>query len=160
VARISATIEGVDELRRTLQRLEDKTQKQVLRQSTAKGAQVVAKSAKQNARAISANVASAVGVRKLKPRNRFESAHSVNILSSRARPVTRTFDAGTEWGKRLARAGYALIATFFEFGTSKMPRRPLLGDAYERTKNEAQAAIEKGLLEGIDKAAKEEGVRR
>ena len=160
MARVGASVEGLDELRRTLKRLEDKTQKRVIRAATAKGAQVIAQTAKQNAMAISANVASAVGVRKLKPLHRFESAHSVNLLSKKAKPVTREFDASTEWGKRLARAGYALVAAFFEFGTSKMERRPLLGDAYETMKNQAREAINKSLLEGIDKAAREEGVRR
>ena len=152
-------IDGLPELKRNLQRLTDKMQKKVLADATKAAATVVHRAAKANGNAISSNIGKVVNRKKLRSRHKYEAAYSVNLLPKRPPLVEREINTDTEWGKALARGGYALIAAFFEYGTSKMSSRPLLGAAFESNKAVADAILRQKIVEGMEKAANKEGVR-
>lgn len=152
-------IEGEREMERAFYGLLDTTQRKVLDKAVKAGADIVLADAKAGAARISPHIAKVVNRKKLRRLHRYESGYSVNITPKNPPLVDRAINKATEWGNALARGGYALLALFFEYGTSKLSARPFLSTAYESQKQAAEKAITRTLNEGIQKAAREEGVR-
>ena len=136
-------IEGLRELNATLKKLEDRTQKRILNRAVNAGAVVIRNEARQNAPQDTGKLKRNI----ITAKRRAQKGQAVYAVSVRRK--------GKAEDSRNAFYGY-----FVEFGTSKMTARPFLTPAFEGKREEAMRQIAKTLGEGIDKAAKEEGVRR
>jgi len=150
---VTMKVDGLKEVQRRLKALGPAVERRVLARSVNAGARVIRAEARTNVAEISAELAKAV-ISKKRRGPRETATYDVRLAT---RPVNRTINASTQWGADLARAGWALIGNFFEYGTSKMPSpkgKAFMGRAYESKKEGAVKEIRTALLKGVDEEAK------
>ena len=143
-------IEGLPELDRRLKTLPRKVAQKHLTNSVRKGALPVRADAKRRVRVVTGKLKANIFYFSIRTRNRtYAAEYGVSVRSD-----------GVFYGKAGWRSGgprddprNAYYWTFVEFGTKNRPARPFLRPAFESQKREADRAIRKNLLIGVETEA-------
>lgn len=163
--KTSMRIEGLDELRRAMQNLPERMQKNVLSKAVNAGALIIRDDARVRvpilkipdprriAGLLRRMVRSTRGVRRGTEASAFVSVRRLT------KGAIRKFKRLT--GKSGAQnPNDAWYWRFVEFGTSKAPAQPFLRPAFDHQKERAAMAIKDELLAGIEREASQSGGKR
>jgi HK97 gp10 family phage protein len=134
---IKGKLEGIEDFKKLLEKLDRKTQKKVIRQAIRAGAKVFAKEMKANAPVETGRLKRSIKVRMGKRRK--------NIIS-----VSAYVTGGRE-------SEEASVALFKEFGTKHMEKKPFVGPAFDTKEDEVMQLCLKSIGDGIDSILKEFG---
>lgn len=155
--RGSIRVEGLDQLRRALQRLPEEVQAKVLPNAVAKGIRPILKEAKSIVAAsafdtgsLHRNIRATRGVRRSTEASSFVS---VRRLSRKRIAALRAKQKAS--GKKINRIiNDPFYWKFIEFGTSKMAARSFLRTAFNSKKEDSLEATRTALREGVEREAK------
>lgn len=120
-------------LKKALKKLEDKVTKKIIRQALREGAKIMAKEMRARVPVVTGKLKAAIKIWTMKRRK--------NRIGLMTGPSNRSYEAGK----------YPAAAV--EYGTKDQPAKPFMGPSVEAKGSEAAAAIEKKLIEGIEREA-------
>ncbi len=154
---MATDLSGLDDVIRAMQNLAPAIEKTILAGAMRKGANLVAKAARDRAPVRTGNLKQRIAVRKRKrkPQN-VALAYAVGILGGASASYGNTKSNRRKGlvGKKYQKQDTAFYWRFLEFGTKKMAAKPFLRPAFDQSADAAINVIAAQLRVGLDKAVK------